>query len=88
MFAIIDRIYVNFQSNISINLIPKTYNHNKFSATSVYKLTCSGCGKAYIRQEQEISPKVTMNTSAPSEIIAILLNFAQNLNKICILSVV
>ena len=32
------------------NLTPKTHNHNKFSATGVYRLTFSDSGKAYIRQ--------------------------------------
>ena len=27
-----------------------THNHEKFSATGVYKLTCPDCGKAHIRE--------------------------------------
>ena len=32
------------------NLTSKTHNHDKFSATGVYKSTCPECGKAYTGQ--------------------------------------
>ena len=35
-------------NTIQENLTPKTHNHEKFSATGVYKLTCPDCGKTYI----------------------------------------
>jgi len=57
-------------NTIQGNLTPKTHNHEKFSATGVYKLICPECGKAYIYQKKgEMYPKCIMNTCAPSETI-------------------
>ena len=35
-------------NTIQDNLSLKTQNHDKFSASGIYKLTCPDCGKAYI----------------------------------------
>jgi hypothetical protein len=46
-------IYVSLNySNIQHNLNPKTHNHQKFSATRLYKLTYPDCSKPYIGQTE------------------------------------
>jgi predicted RNA-binding Zn-ribbon protein involved in translation (DUF1610 family) len=62
-------IKIAYRTNNTIqeNLTPKTHNHEIFSATGVYKLTCPDCGKAYIGQTGRTSSKDIMNTYASSE---------------------
>jgi len=44
------KIVYHTNNTIQDNLTHKTHNHNKFSVTGLYKLTCPDCGKAYIGQ--------------------------------------
>jgi hypothetical protein len=44
-------------NTIQENFTPKTHNHEKFSATGVFKLTRVDCSNAYTGQT-ETSPKI------------------------------
>ena len=66
-------INIAYHTNNTIQetLTPKTHNHEKCSATGVYKLTCPDCSKTYTGQPQRNSPEDMINTCARSETIVI-----------------
>ena len=52
-------IKIAYRTNNTIqeNFTPKTHNHEKVSATGVFRLTCLDCSKAYIGQTERYLSK-------------------------------